>query len=91
MQLIELPLNELIELTFSTDLRRLIKKYKLDAKFCVERVLFDDTLTGEDTYICTNDILRWQPHISEEELLRESREFFRKQDMQNIHKQVSTQ
>lgn len=73
--LIELPLEELIKIADSTDLRRFITKYKLDVKFCVERVLFDDTLTGEETYICTDDVLYWQPHISEDELLEESGKF----------------
>ena len=73
--LIEVKPDKLIEIANTTDLRHFIKKYKLDAKFCVEHILFDDSLTGEETYICTYDILYWQPHISEEELLKESRDF----------------
>jgi len=75
--LIELPEKELEALSETKNMRSFIRKYKLTAKFCVERVLFDDSLTGEDTYICNKDVLYWQKHISEKELEEEAQIFFK--------------
>jgi len=41
----------------------------LNAEFCAKYILNDYCATcEEDTYICTDDVLRKQPHLNREEL-----------------------
>jgi hypothetical protein len=41
----------------------------LNAEFCAKYILNDYCATSqEDTYICTDDVLRKQPHLNREEL-----------------------
>ena len=48
--------------------RKLLAKQKLTAEFCAKYILYNEDATGEDLYITFYDVLKRQPHITEEEL-----------------------
>lgn len=50
-------------------LKLLLRTQVLTADFCVEYILSEKYSSVEETYICDGDVLRLQPHISEEELM----------------------
>ena len=62
----------IVELIASVDnlsVKYLLNYQILDAEFCAKYILNDFCATcNEDTYICTDDVLRKQPHITRTDL-----------------------
>ena len=62
----------IVELIASVDnlsVKYLLNYQILDAEFCAKYILNDFCSTcNEDTYICTDDVLRKQPHITRTDL-----------------------
>jgi len=55
---------------YKLSLWEILRTQKLTAEFCVKYILNNDfQLTEEDEKISVNDVLKLQPHISEEELV----------------------
>ena len=60
---------ELIASVDNLSVKYLLNYQILDAEFCAKYILNDYCATCvEDTYICSGDVLRKQPHITELEL-----------------------
>ena len=61
---------ELVESVEHLSVKYLLNYQILDAEFCAKYILNDYCATcNEDTYICTDDVLHKQPHITRSELL----------------------
>ncbi len=62
-------INELTDSVDNLSVKYLLNYQKLDAEFCAKYILNDLCATcQEDTYICSDDVLHKQPHITREEL-----------------------
>ena len=60
---------ELIDSVDNLSVKYLLNYQILDAEFCAKYILNDYCATcNEDTYICTDDVLYKQPHITRIEL-----------------------
>jgi hypothetical protein len=57
----------LLELNIVT----LMRTQKLTSDFCVKYLIFNEEFSwcDEETYICDNTIILYQPHISQEDLI----------------------
>ncbi len=62
-------IKELVESVDNLSVKYLLNYQLLDAEFCAKYILNDYCATcNEDTYICTDDVLHKQPHITRIEL-----------------------
>jgi hypothetical protein len=62
-------INELTDSVDNLSVKYLLNYQILDADFCAKYILNDSCATcQEDTYICTDDVLNKQKHITREEL-----------------------
>lgn len=61
----------------SLSLWSLVKYQVLTAHFCAKYVLCEDYAScDEDTYICIEDILTFQPHLKREDIVAEYRAIY---------------
>jgi len=69
-ELLENTNSGIIDNIYALDLRYILKYKKIDAKFAAYYILNKDfQLTYEEKKITINDVLKYQPHIKEKELL----------------------
>ena len=64
--------RQMIELFNKCTQRQIMTRYKLTARQCVLYLLNTEySQCDEDTYICDNEVLIYQPHLTDKDLIDE--------------------